>query len=405
MKKRNFDEWPNFFKNMYGHRRGTNIERPQIEAWIPVARDTFVQKWVRNPYYWKVDTEGNQLPYIDKLNSYILGSWDAVNIKALAGDIDCQRFGGLANYPVFMENREKSDYRVIPGLLQGENQCTIYLNYSLDQDPVLREIFLNKQFRIALSVSINREEIAHMVLKGMVEPSQICPTKETPWYEERIAKLYTEYDPAKANKLLDEIGLKWDANHEYRLRKDGERLKIVNSILLSDERAETMELIKGYWKDIGIEVVLKPMGVELWVPTIKSGKGYDTATYDIATAEPGSLPLTGWLFPIADYYYTASRWGLWGATGGKEGEEPPAEIKQMLEIYNKVREIPSLEERNRLIREALASFVENLWAIGIVDQPKRGGIYIVAKNSFRNVPSPCDYKFAVYHPGTWFFKE
>jgi peptide/nickel transport system substrate-binding protein len=411
MKEKGFDQWRDFFVYMSGtgkgSYRGSNVERPQIEAWIPAERNEFMQKWERNPYYWKVDTEGNQLPYIDKMETLFLGSKDAAIVKAIAGEVSNQRsyITNLENYTTFMENRVKGDYRIIPSLDSGTNMCTIFLNYS-HKDPVLKELFLNKNFRIALSHAINRDEIANLLYKGEVAVSQVVPGKLTPWWDERLAKLYTEFDIDKSNKLLDEIGLKWDSKHEYRLRKDGARLKLVNLVVSGwpTQNVEAQELIKGTWKKIGIELVNKPMGTDVWVPKVQSTGEHDLAAYAVATANAGNLPLHGQVFPVANYFRTSPQWGIWGATGGEEGEEPPASIKRMYDIYNEVRNVPTVAERNKLIEEAFSIYVENLWGIGIVQDTPRG-TYRVVKNNFRNIPSAVSSTCSIYHCATWFFKK
>jgi len=406
VKEEGLDNWVTLFLKKGGLKyRGTNIERPQLEAWIPVETSIFMRKWERNPYYWKVDTEGNQLPYIDKIESVFVGTSEAVKMKAIAGEVDFCRSSGLADYPMVMQNREKGDYRVILNRRLGTNLCTVFLNYS-HKDPVLRKLFRDKRFRIALSLAIDREEIANLLFKGLVEPYQVVPPQDSPTYDKRLAKLYTDYNPEQANKLLDEIGLKWDKNHEYRLRPDGKRLRIINTVLSSwpKENVETQELIKGYWKKIGIEVIVKPVATDLWVQQVTSAS-HDVASYAIDAGSLGSSPIPTQIFPVFQHYYTAPKWALWFLTNGKSGEEPSPEMKHLIEIYEKILVAPSAEKRNTLIKEAFKIFVENLFAIGIVNRPQQEK-YDIAKNNFRNVPkAPVSETLALYHPATWFIKK
>jgi len=406
MEKEGYDLWTDLFtaKNT----KQENPQLPKIEAWLPIDGITGpMQRWVRNPYYWKIDTEGNQLPYIDKVQIELVSDIDTAVLKAIAGEVDFQWrcFYGCGNYSLAMQNREKGDYRVIPVMIPQSNLCCIFLNYHC-KDPVLRKLFRDKRFRIALSIAINRKEISELLFMGFNEPSQVCPFKGTAWYDERVTKLYTEYNPERANRLLDEIGLKWDKNHEYRLRPDGERLRFVNNVNLGwpRENVEVQELIKGYWKKIGIETVVKPLAGKLWVARITAAE-HEVASYAGGNCWPGHLPIDVSNFPISNYYYPAPLWGLWFATNGKSGEEPPTELKHVMELYEKAMSSISAEERNEALKEAFRILVEDLFIeIGIVTRPECE-LFIIAKNNLRNVPEgSLSENWGMYHPATFFKK-
>ena len=133
------------------------------------------------------------------------------------------------NKSVMAEYREKADYHFIEQVFTKMNTAIISLNLT-NQDPVKREIFRNKDFRIGLSHAINRQEIIDIVYIGQGEPWQAAPPKETPFFHERLAKQYTEYDVALANKILDEMGLDKKDSHGMRLRFDGKPLTITLEI-------------------------------------------------------------------------------------------------------------------------------------------------------------------------------
>lgn len=98
MKKEGCDRWIDPFGSKYEH--FNNPGCPQIDAWIPINEvDKPIQIFVRNPYYWKVDPQGNQLPYIDKIERTLVSSAETIVLKAIAGDIDCQwrRLVGVEN--------------------------------------------------------------------------------------------------------------------------------------------------------------------------------------------------------------------------------------------------------------------------------------------------------------------
>ncbi|NQS88251.1 ABC transporter substrate-binding protein [Patescibacteria group bacterium] len=408
MEAEGFDSWIDLFsaKNDWGF---NNPECPQICAWIPQNMiDKPIQIWVRNPYYWKVDTEGNQLPYVDGIHRILLSDTQTILLKAIAGEADFtyRRVQGFENYTIVMENREKGDYRVIPLFSMGVNQAAILINFH-HKDPVLRKLFCDLRFRIALSVAIDREEINELIWKGQGFISQVAPGPGTPGYEERFAKMYTELNPKRANQLLDEIGLTKRDEKGYRLRPDGKRLRFVISVFTPwpPEAVEMMELCKGYWEEIGIETVVKPTDRALWITRVQAAE-HDIAVYSAGVGGwPGFLSVGVPTFPLDMGFYAAPMWALWFASGGTEGEEPPVEMKRLMELYGEILSSPSVEKRIELMKEVFTNHVENLWMIGTIAEPPimRFG---VAKNNFRNIPKGtlCG-DLTIYHPATWFFEQ
>jgi len=407
MKKEGFDLWIDLFGSKSDWLNNPGC--PQIDAWIPQnTQDKPIQIFERNPYYWKIDTEGNQLPYIDYIRRTLVGDIETIVLKAIAGEVDLQsrRIRGLSNYPLVMENQEKGDYRVIQCISLGKNYATIYFNFH-HKDSVLRKLFRDKRFRIALSIAINREEISSLLYMGLAVPSQAICAKGSPWYEEKFAKIYTEYDPERANKILDEIGLKWDKNHEYRLRPDDKRLSFVNLVNTSwpAENVEIQELIKGYWKKIGIQVAVKPADRALYDTRVSAAE-HDIASYQARMGSCGFSPLKSeYVFPKHAHIGWAPMWGLWFASNGKAGEEPPEKVKYLMEIYNKALSEPSPERKISLLKEAIKIFAENLWIIGVVQEAPQAEFCIV-KNNFRNVPEPLPYGVTPWcHTAQFFIKK
>lgn len=405
MREEDFDLWIDLFGAKNRPLQCPDI--PTINAWRPLAGlDAPLQIWARNPFYWKVDPEGNQLPYIDYIHQTLVADRETKVLKAIAGDLDFQARGikDIANFPLIMEHRERGDFRVFPIIPTDTNLYTIFLNFH-HQDPILRQLFRNKQFRVALSVAIDRNMINELLKKGLGTPSQGVPGPG-PWYDPRLVKLYTEHDPKKANELLDEIGLRWDRNREFRLRPDGERLRIVISVFAGwpPRSVEAMELVRGNWKEIGLDAVVSPAARELWF-TRATAAHHDVAAHSLATAWPGNPPLHLSLFPLGTWYFTAPMWGHWFATDGEAGEEPPEELKRLMEIYHEALRIVCSEKRNKLIREAYTITVENLLNIGILREPALAR-FGVATNRFRNIPKPpMSSSFVQYHPASFFIRE
>ncbi len=159
--------------------------RPSTAAWVPdgttVADEVFVIK--RNPYYFAVDPEGNQLPYIDEVRFTFFADPQTLNLAAIGGEIDLQgRHIIMSNYPVLVENAEKSGYRVLTYPTFGGSDAVLMLNQTYVNDPAIGELLQNRDFRIALSHAIDREAIKELAFLGIGEARQPVPAPHHPYY-------------------------------------------------------------------------------------------------------------------------------------------------------------------------------------------------------------------------------
>ena len=145
-----------------------NPERPTMGAWVPVTRvsdQVFTLR--RNPYFVGVDPDGNQLPYLDEVRFTFFADIQALNLAAIAGEMDMQeRHIQMTNYPVFKENEKSGKYRVITWPTFGGADAVVAFNTSYKADPEIGKLLANKDFRVALSHAINRDQIKESVFLG-----------------------------------------------------------------------------------------------------------------------------------------------------------------------------------------------------------------------------------------------
>lgn len=383
VKEAGFDEWYQLFQNKSDFGA---IGRPMLNAWVP-ATDWSAERWiaVRNPYYWKVDTAGNQLPYIDRFVSTLVQSTDMVIMKALAGEIDFQQEGFMNQFPSYsllMENREKGNYRILKWLPYSGNSAAIGVNLNC-KDPVLKSIFHKREFRAALSLGINRDEINELIYLGLATPSQVPLNPASPFYIESLATKYAKFDPEKANELLDEAGLIERNNDGYRLRPDGKPLQL--TMMVRNDLIEVIDvadLIRNYWSKLGIEVAIQPLERSLLTTRLLAGD------YELVIGDFG-----GGMNPLIEgiWFFAAGNWGgsfaplygLWYEREGKAGEEPIEEVKRLHSIYDRAIATPNEEERADLIKEAVELHADNVWVIGTVAHT---WVMAYARNNLRNVP-------------------
>ncbi|MQY69301.1 MAG: hypothetical protein GH145_00350, partial [Firmicutes bacterium] len=149
----------------------------------------------------------------------------------IAGEVDWEHGESLGytaeKIATLKRYEEKGGYRVIPAQYSQNTFGVVYFNYS-QKDPVLREIFQDKRFRIALSIAMDRDEVNEIIFRGAYFPGQLRPDVGSR-YDNTLPQFYhyTQYDPQLANRLLDAIGLQWDKDHKVRLRPDGKPLNLV----------------------------------------------------------------------------------------------------------------------------------------------------------------------------------
>lgn len=375
-----------------------NPDLPVVTAWHVAEREPGVRLVAeRNPYYWKVDTEGNQLPYIDYLELEIVEEKETVQIKAMAGELDMQgRHIDSTQLPTFMDRKEEGNYRVFlwPSAWNGNPQ--LFLNHNT-QDPALHQLFRNRDFCVALSVAIDRERINEIAFWGLGTLRQGTVVPDSPYYQEELAKLYTEYDPEKANRLLDDIGLTERDSEGFRLGPAGKKLSVVINISLPSWPGfiDALELVKEDWDNVGIKTILNPVERSKFVSVGVAGQ-HEVATWQTGQSiEPLVNP--NWWLPVHTQSWMAPLYAKWYLTNGKEGVEPVGDFRLALDLYEQIKGTMDREEQIRLFKEIEnIHFKDNLWSIGTVGmQP----LVFVVKNNFRNVPDKATADWVMRTPG------
>ena len=348
----------------------------------------------RNPYYWKVDVKGNQLPYIDRLQFEFVENVEVLTIKTIAGEYDGDFLHiATSNYPLLVENSKKGNYRILKWRYGYGSAVAYYLNQNV-KDPVLQNLFRNKKFRIALSLAINRNEINELFYFGLAKPRQASLVKGSPYYDPAWEKAYIEYNPKEANRLLDEIGLNKRDKDGIRLRPEGKPLTLTIEVMTQvADWVNVTEIVKKYWEDLGIKVFVKT-GERTLVVLHYQNADFEVGVWNFdrsinPLADPGIILGTLMDHPWAPLY------GQWYASGGKTGEEPPKEIKQIYELWEKAKSSTDLKERDRLVKEIIRIHRNNIWYIGTVGEHPR---LVVVKNNLRNVPENLLCETILNHP-------
>ncbi|RLE07050.1 hypothetical protein DRJ00_08780 [Candidatus Aerophobetes bacterium] len=379
-KEEGFDYWYQLFKQ---HGKWTSVAAnrgPSLEPWIVKKITTDHAVFERNPYYWKIDTAGNQLPYVDRIEVRATANREAYKMSVIGGETDLALASlTLEDYPVVKKNEEKGNYKVRLWKKPCYSAVT-YFPYQVHEDPILRKILQDLRFRKALSLAINREEINKLLYFGKGTPGQCAVPPGSKYYVPKYWKYCAEYDPEKANQLLDEMGLKWNKEHTYRLRPDGKILfvKIEGYSEPQTPTIATAKLVRSYWEKIGIKVDFDFSSTALFWSRFPANK-VSICCHWMEVINEGLISDFHiiWCKPWADAYATGGR-----AKAEKEGV--PEDVIRYFELVEEFRNAASEQEKIELSHELSRLWTTNLWGIGTVggDIPAPCAV----KNYLRNVP-------------------
>ncbi len=407
-KKTGVDGWVALFELKGGiggyESRFRDADLPVLWPWRVVSAPgeaTQRATMERNPYYWKVDTAGNQLPYIDDLVFEITGDLEVLVMKAMSGEIDMQDqfISDPSNKAVLWDKREAGNYKFYETTPTAPNLMNVMLNLN-HPDPVKREIFQNKNFRIGLSHAINRQEIIDLVLVGQSEPHQTAPRPSSKFYNETLAKQYTEYNVELANEYLDKAGYDERDSAGFRIGPDGKRIAFVMELDANRPMYPEMgDLITRYWRAVGVDAQLKTVDRSLWEVHVRG----DSPTFDVTAHRfGGGAGLEVMLDPR--YFFPedtgssafAHYWTVYyHDPNAISAQEPPAMVKKQMDLYRQVTNTADQDEQAKFMREILDIAVDQFYTIGIALEPSGFGI---VKNNMMNVPESMPSSWNYPHP-------
>jgi peptide/nickel transport system substrate-binding protein len=410
VKDARFDNWVNLFKARSAW--ALNPDLPVVSAWkttVPNNTPTWVLE--RNPYSIWVDTAGNQLPYIDKIVLSLGENLEVINLRAIAGEYDIQeRHLDLAKVPVFLDNQERGNYKLSldPGGIGTD--VALVVNQSYDGDAEIAKWLTHTDFRRALALGINREQLNETFWLGLGVPGSAVVSEASrynpgPEYRRR----WSTYDPQKANEMLDAIGLDKKDSEGYRLRSDGKgRLRIeIQTFVGFFQFTQICEMIREQWKKIGIQADVKEHERSLAYRRRDANEHQIHVDVHWGTENMFSHSM-GTLFPFDATSAVGPLYGKWYASRGATGKEPPARIREVMEAYREAFSVPE-QEHIELGKKVWRIATEEQWTIGTVGlSPAVMGVR-VAKVTIGNMPSRQFNGSTTLSPGqsrpeTFFFK-
>jgi peptide/nickel transport system substrate-binding protein len=390
-------------------------ERPGMAAWVAAPGSRIsdqIFKLVRNPYFVGVDKAGNQLPYMDGVDLKFFADVNALNLAAIAGELDQQeRHVQLVNFPVLKETSQKTGkYNIYLWSSLGGADADVIFNQTYTKDPELGKVLANKDFRIAMSYAINRKQIQESAFLGTGEPRQPVPKKGHPYYPgDEYAYKYIENNPTLANQMLDKIGLDKKDSEGYRLLPNGKRVAIELSVVA----------VFGSWPDIAqlIAKDLQKVGIQLIVQIRERALHFSLRESNDLQAEMWNQDTAGFPFTGSTKYDVRSGiygnitygplWYNWVKTGGKEGVEPPDYMKKMMQLVDHAKTVGPADQAKDA-QEIMKIWVDNMVEIGTVGLTATDQGVAVVNAKMKNVPQNLTKDWPLRSPGngrpeTWFF--
>jgi peptide/nickel transport system substrate-binding protein len=393
---------------------------PCLFAWCltDLSEDGQNYTFTRNPYYWRVDGEGNQLPYIDAVNVEIVSDEQTRILNCSQGKYDTafRICGGPNEIPFLAENADSGDYRFLENYMNGAGAWPGYMvnqdyveggkNYENDtpeKATEIRELLRNDKFRQALSIGFDRQRVVDVAWGGIADIRNYTLSPQS-WHfagaqgqevYNKWAQNYVDFDATAANALLDEIGMTKGADG-FRTLPSGEPFEMV--IDISDwggslkVQVDASEEMKKQWEtNLAIKVKINNLQGQPDLDT-RTNEGY----YMLRGAhisEIDILTYPDWLFPIVNRYYFPLE-GRWFAKGGTTcvpaadkpydcGLEPTGPGKDLQDLYKKALQTNTEQGRHEVVWEAIQVHIDHgPFVIGVAgDQP----MPIIVKNYMRNI--------------------
>ncbi|SHL66362.1 ABC transporter substrate-binding protein [Roseibium suaedae] len=406
MKARGWAPLHNKLDDMYN---AQNPDLPSLQPWVRMEGESdrrFVLN--RNPYYHRVDSTGQQLPYIDKVIMTVADG-KLIAAKTQAGESDLQaRNLSFSDITVLKQGEAQSGYTTALWTNTKGSEISILPNLTV-KDPVWRELLRDKRFRHALSLGIDRDMINRTLFFGLGKSGNDTVLDISPLYKAGYRTEWAQYDPEQANALLDEIGLTERRGDGVRMMKDGRPLEIiVETFGEHQSHDDALELVAETWKEIGVKLFIKPSQRDIVRDRAVTGDLVMSVWSGFENGIPTSEMPPSDFAPTSGDFLSWHSWGDYYETQGAGGEKPDwAPAVRLMDLYQSWLGSATAEERGKIWEEMLQIHADETIHIGLVSEVPQP----VVINGVQNVPLTAIYgwdpgaQFGIHRMDEFFLDE
>jgi peptide/nickel transport system substrate-binding protein len=405
----NARDWAQLFLRRERMSQFDNPDLPTLQPWrlvTPSPAERFIAE--RNEYFHRIDANGVQLPYIDRVVLDVVDS-NLIPIKTGAGDTDLQSRGlAFRDYTFLRESEPRSGLQVRLWRQARGAHLALYPNLNA-ADETWRKLFRDVRFREALSIAIDREALSQYLYFGLATPANNTLLQESPLYSPEIANACLGHDVVRANALLDELGLDKRNARGVRLLPDGRPLELVVETAGEDsEQADVLELVRDDFAEIGFAIHTRPTEREVLRNRIFSGEALMTIWYGLENGVPTADMSPKEFVPVSQY--DQPQWPMWGQhfeTKGAAGEAPDDPVAQrLLELFGEWRRATDRATREAVWTEILELYAPQCFTIGLVANVLQP---VAVRKTLHNVPEEAIYNWephaqiGIYRPDTFWY--
>jgi peptide/nickel transport system substrate-binding protein len=408
IEKNKAKKWTRLHTNKMRQYRPENPDLPSLDPWINTVKPPAEQfVFERNPYFYRVDEAGNQLPYIGRWVLNVVSS-SLIPAKTAAGDSDLQGMPLEFEDYTFLKNAERLQPIKVKLWKRGTGSRLALLPNLNFIDDGWRPILQDARFRQALSLAIDRAEINSAVFYGLGTGSADTVLPASPLYREAYAKAFAKHDAARANALLDELGLDKRNSDGVRLLPDGRPAEIVLEYAgESQVETDVLELVTDYWDRVGIKLFVRATQRDILRSRILGGQTMMSVWTGLENAIPTADMSPANLAPTREDQLQWPMWGMHYESSGERGEEPTEPVaQQLVALLREWKATASAARREAIWHQMLTLYAENVFSIGLVNQTLQP---IVVNARLKNMPDEGLWAFdpscflGMYRPDTFWF--
>lgn len=390
---------------------------PTMTGWVCKSyKDSQSILHERNPYYWVVDQEGNQLPYIDTMDVTLVEDDKVQKLEVVNGEVDYLHGGHhalvLGDLKEIRDRKQDNQLNTLFWDSGSGSGTMVFWNQDYP-DPKVRELINNKLFRQALSHAYNRKDVQKALYynSGEVTTATLSPKglifaindeaneRYVEWRDS-----YVEYDPEKAKQILDDLGVVDSDGDGKRELPDGSKLEMSLDYPadVATEYVQNNQHVKRDWDAVGIATRLNPQPSESFIDQWIQSRYMTRADWEIGDNHPLVYP--GWVIPVAPDHWApmhGQAYGLqtadpavlkdqadldpWERSPRWIQPEPGSPIDKLYDLYTQARVEPDQMKRIQLLWEIVKIHVdEGPYLMGSVANYPR---IVLVHADLRNVPA------------------